>query len=410
MNRIIEWWETEKIRKTFFEAVYLMFFFVFLLQRVLWTTMFTTWYPEYFQLFLRILMVFFIAAKLGSGKRFSLSEIIWFLLVTMALVAVWQKAGYDELLDVALLIAGAYETDFKKILKVYLLVEIAVMIVTMTASQLGLVEDLIYHRGDNIRMAFGYVYPTDYTAHIFYIVLAWCFLRGAAVSYQECCIFALLGAFALIFCDARMNAGCLMLTAVVFAVLRFWNTKAKETFTHVKKVKIEKKISGIFVAAPVICATVMLSLTWFYSEENSFLSLINRWLSNRLSLGKRGFTEFGVSLFGQWLPIVGNGGSTEPRDNYFFLDSSYVNILLSFGMVLFCVVMAMHLWNQIQLRRNAMYAGMLVLCLLFVQCMVEHHMMEIAYNPFLFMILADKKSLVGIDNNGERKGRKTQKN
>ena len=46
--------------------------------------------------------------------------------------------------------------------------------------------------------------------------------------------------------------------------------------------------------------------------------------------------------------MQGNGGSTETPLNYFFLDSSYISILLQYGLIMF--VMILILWGIIGLR------------------------------------------------------------
>ena len=70
-------------------------------------------------------------------------------------LAVWHRTGYNILYDTALLLAGAFQINYRKILKVYLLVCIPFLIYTIIASQIGIVTNLIYNQHGRIRESFG---------------------------------------------------------------------------------------------------------------------------------------------------------------------------------------------------------------------------------------------------------------
>ena len=69
------------------------------------------------------------------------------------------------------------------------------------------------------------------------------------------------------------------------------------------------------------------------------MAKLNTLFSTRLSLGKEVFDRYDVQIWGQDIPMRGNGGSTEVVADYFFIDSSYVNILMRLGLVVFILVM-----------------------------------------------------------------------
>lgn len=71
----------------------------------------------------------------------------------------------------AFLIVGAKDVSIDKILKVYLLIDSIIMLIAFVCSQLGMIENLQYWKNEQMRFALGSVYPTDFAAHIFYIVL-----------------------------------------------------------------------------------------------------------------------------------------------------------------------------------------------------------------------------------------------
>ena len=125
-----------------------------------------------------------------------------------------------------------------------------------------------------------------------------------------------------------------------------------------------------------------------YQAESLFWQSLNKLTTSRLSLGKKGITEYGFSWFGQFIPMVGSGGGTEPRPNYFFLDSSYINILLCMGTVVFCIVCVLYVRLSVRAYRQGNVVFLIILLCAALQCTIEHHMLEIAYNPFLLAVFA----------------------
>ena len=86
--------------------------------------------------------------------------------------------------------------------------------------------------------------------------------------------------------------------------------------------------SGLLASAGTICAAGILILSMLYTKGSSIFLKLDSILSQRLSFSQKGMEVYGFSIFGQYIPMQGNGGSTETPLNYFFLDSSYISCLI----------------------------------------------------------------------------------
>ena len=80
--------------------------------------------------------------------------------------------------------------------------------------------------------------------------------------------------------------------------------------------------------------------------------------------------------------------STEPRADYFFLDSSYILIGLRFGFVILLLICILFLGYFIYSIKRDDTLLMILLAVMLLQCMIEHHLLEYVYNPFLLLGLA----------------------
>ena len=133
----------------------------------------------------------------------------------------------------------------------------------------------------------------------------------------------------------------------------------------------------------------MTVLTMLYSPNNSLVSFIDSALSSRLRLGHKGIDVYGFTLWGQNLPMIGLGSTTKDVDFYFFLDSSYIYNLLQFGLLV--AVLLLSIWTLIAgkayIKKD--WELLLILAIVSVQCMVEHHMVSVVFNPFWMALLSE---------------------
>ena len=120
----------------------------------------------------------------------------------------------------------------------------------------------------------------------------------------------------------------------------------------------------------------MIYWTVQYDAGNEFYAKLNQLLSGRLQMGQQAFTEYGLSIWGQEIPQMG-----------FCLDSSYVLVLLEKGLVLFLMMCMLSVMAGIKSIVSNKYTVFLLM-IIALQCVVEHHWMELSYNYFLFVLLA----------------------
>lgn len=381
--------------KNVLELLYLLIFAVIFSDAFLHTTMFLKLFGDHTQLhiFMKIALLAVILAKLSlTDERSWKRTLLVVLFFTCFVAAFYRRSHYDELLTIALLIIGANQVSFRRILKVFLILGISITLAAMISAQMGFIENLVYHQsGRSIRISFGSVYPTDFSAHILYLVLAYIFLRQQRLKYIELAVFFGLAAFIYSFCDAKTNAGCMIIAVVICLFL-----KLSHTFSEEKKParlqKAEKIIHKIYVFltkySMLILFTIMTALTLLYTEDSAIMEKLNELFNTRLSLGKTGFDTYPVGLLGQYIEMVGFGGKLEVPDNYFFIDSSYIKMILCYGLaVTACTLLIYMLVGKRAQKRNNLYL-LTILGVISIQCMFEHHILEIAYNPFTLAILA----------------------
>lgn len=380
--------------------LYLTIYALFLVKTILDTTMFHIPWPSATLSYLFLLAFIFIGAKMLLIDKPHSKELWAYIFLIFCFLGTFIHTGYLSLAAVLILILGAKNVPFERLIQVYCWIAGIIILITMVSSQLGLVENLVYVRGTTSRISFGFNYPTDFTAHIFYFVMGYCYLRRTRLTYPELAAILGLSIFSLIFCDARTNAICLLLAFLVFLYFRIRHSTSEKSGNQYT---INPIFSQLLTFSMPLCASFIIGLTFLYHNQpdNVVLSTINDLLSGRLHWGSVGLERYGIHLFGSAFEMVGWGGKLgRPAELYFFLDSSYVLILIRYGIMMFLAVMAIFIASSRRAEKRKDIYLMWILALIFLQCMFEHHMLEIAYNPFLFFVFA--KQAQGGDENLSR--------
>ena len=385
INKMEERWmnSSYEFKCNLSEIFFLGIFAVWLILTYSWTTMAHIPWPPFFYFCIQIGIGLVVLFRYMVMRPSNIKKILFILLIIGSFIIARRYSGADALLETGFLIAGANDIDYRKILKVYLIVEIPMTICTMIAGYTGVITNLVYHRGEQVRMAFGFVYPTDFAAGIIFMVTAWVVLRQARCTWIE--IGLMISSVVLFekYCDVRNSEAVMVLLILGVVYLKIRNKLDEKKG---KKYAPSLLLKLLCLAAPYGLGGFMILISRFYQSDVEWMSKLNTLFSTRLSLGKETFDRYDIQIWGQDIPMHGNGGTTEAVTDYFFIDSSYINILMRLGLVVFILIMLIISIIMIRnLNHPYMLLAMVIIC---VHSVMEHHMFEVYYDVFLMLPLA----------------------
>lgn len=355
------------------EKLFLFAFCIYLTVETLTTTTFPI--PWRMIEFGRTAALILIVWKIISFDCLEFRTLLGIVLLFANALAVKIFAGYWEPLRWVLLLVGAHDVSFHKILKSYLVISLSILLYAFVGSSLGIIVNLQYDTGARgVRNSFGIIYPTDFAAHVFFLLLVFLYLKRDKIkNYVSICFLAIAGLI-FHFCNARLDSLCICLLTLTHMWLRNQNSR---------------KVNPLFLLAiysmPVL-TSIMWLLTVLFAHGGTFITEINQLLSDRLYLQVKGFSEYGIRLFGQYIKMAGNGGSIILPEEYFFIDCSYFYILLQYGVFFLIAVFAVHIMICKKYKQDSYFA--LAMILLSVNSLISHHLLEVAYNPFALALLA----------------------
>jgi len=384
VNWIKTKWESCYDNKQLGEQLFLLGFISYLGASVWGTTVFP--FSGLASKCLKLIYLSLIGIKVIAFDRYSLKTLLLLTLSGIATVLVLLSGGYKEPFMWFILVAASKDVSFEKILKVYLAVAGAIVALAFGSSLLGVIENLQYIKEDGtFRNSFGIMYTTDFAAHIFYLLLTFFYLKGEKLCLAHYAGGLIIAALVFWFCEARVDTICIVLTTVLFGI---GNMISYSYFTGVRVKRAWDRFWSKFgpYSMPAFAA-FSIFITAMFRKGNAFWETLDDFLfHSRLGLGKKGMEEYGFSLFGQYIEMIGAGGSTKKAGSYFFLDCSYVNTLLRFGTVILFLLIGIYIYCCMKNRKDLYF--LYAVALISLNSVIAHHMIEIEYNPFMLAVLA----------------------
>ena len=320
------------------------------------------------------LVVLLLGLRFLYKMRVSYKYLILSILLLLSGVLVYFQTNRLNFLVYSMLLVLLVNVDMKVVLRNYVVVAGILVVGVFLLSLVGMVPNLQYNRAGVIRNSFGFIYPTDFASHCFYLFLAISYLLKDKFIWTRSLFGVLLSAFIIKYCDARLNAMSILLATVIFIYFYYSNGK-------------KLKIFALLPYSAVVFASIVTYLSYKFSWSNPFLVSINKLITGRLALGRNAFDTFGVHLF--WtrnVQFIGSGGKTESVIGYNYVDSSYVQMLFTYGILPVVLLIIIYVVASRKQYKDGQYLLVAILSLIAFNCMIEAFWFVPTYNIFMFLL------------------------
>jgi hypothetical protein len=363
--------------------IYLAAFSIYFLSAMSAYTMFSYTIPSIVGTGVRAITLGLILIKLVFLDKFTSKELLIDTLLGGTVLATAYSAHTITIIFVYFLIIGAKDVPFLKIIKTYLWTGGTLLGYTVVSALLEIIPNLIFYRdGGRPRVSFGMIYPTNFAACVFFLVLAYCYLRHDKMNRFDYIGIMIIGSIVYIFTDARLDVITIILLLVALGIYQ-------------KRTVLKNKYHLIIrLSVYIIPAAALFSLitSYLYHPTNFITGKLNSILSGRLNHAKDAFNNYPINLFGHDIPQTGWGGFRGyyggQNFHYFFIDCSYVRVLLMYGLIMFAWVIIGYVLVAKRYLRHNDSLFVLMIALVAISSIVDANLIEAATNPFMFAFLA----------------------
>ena len=329
---------------------------------------------------LLFLVVLILCIRFRFIKNIPLYYIIIAPILLFSGIEVYCSTGKADFLLYSLLIVLLLNAKIESILKIYVIFVGSIVLLVVFLSFLGIIPNLQFVQerlsGTVVRNSFGFIYPTDFASHCFYLFLAISYLLKDKIIWILSIIGLLLSYFVLKYCDARLNALSIFIATLIFLF-----------FYYMKNTKL--KVYAILPFSVPILSSLMYYLSSRFTWASPFYVLVNNLMSMRLHLGKEALSKYDLYLFGtKGIQFIGYGGSTESVYSYNYVDSSYIQMLFTYGIFPLIILIILYVLQSWKSYKQGNYLLLAILSLVSVNCMIEAFWIRPSYDIFMYIMFA----------------------
>lgn len=454
-----------KIKKYLDYVFYIMFSLKYILQflttTIVWVSVYGKMYSVPYAIadgiFIVYTVIYLMIILLFEETDLSNKIVAMTIIVIAFLYVALSETSINSIYEYLMIMALALNKSYKKILKITIVEGTTIMLLFLLLSQAGIVKDHIMSRG---RHALGMVYCTDCGAHLLFLLLSYIVYVDYKLTreVEAILIFGVLIEYAIInsktatICIVVLILGLLMnkykkkiiiaarnVMLLIFPIafggfmfLKYLNDRWSDifpdnTFTdrlYLTTIGIQKYgialwgrtihqngnggggIGGVelldtnnihehilLVVYTLVILIFIISTLVMIKRNNKFFTSITFVISSVLLLMPKIITKLNNDDKLSELNTI---------NHYFFLDNSFVSVLLCQGGIVFILIMILGVFIQYRAYKSRKYEFMFIMCIVVLECTMEHHMMDISYNVLFLLGLTDM--LNGGINNKEENG------
>lgn len=300
-----------------------------------------------------------------------------------------RSSGYTRALVLGLMVIGFADMDYRKILRFALAVVGGMLLATVLAGLSGGIQNLVYYR-NGLRSTWGTAYPTDFAALVLFLaMIAW--VAWPALPDWAMLLISIVPL--LVAASVTQARNSVLITVLFILVVAYhWWENARLARRRRRPFAAKRWADRCMLWAFPFSACLSFLPVWLYAlEPNGGMAGVNIAIfSDRLRLSLNALQTYPVTPFGMAINMHGGmGGTVIPKSmEYNFVDSSYIHYLLCYGWVTMLVIAVVWMWMTHRALRGGNRRMGMVMALIALHSVMEHHFCVVYYNLFLAMPLA----------------------
>ena len=273
-----------------------------------------------------------------------------------------------------ILIVAAFDLNIKWIIRKTMNCQIVTLILIVISALCGFIPNnqSISSAGGFIRYreCLGYTYTTFAPNFLLSITLEW-FYISRYKSRKRMLVQGILIMLVNIFFYQRTGTRTSLILITMVVLMKMIRSYKKSY-----KIKYKFITKNIFV----IMAIISVGISFFYRSSIKWMAMLNSILSQRLRFAQEGLITWGITSFGT--SIIWNSDAV----NYNYIDSSYVNILVCYGIIVFLIViigLTITMHYACKINNKELIFSFVVWA---IRAFVDPQLYLLWFNPFMFYI------------------------
>lgn len=364
------------------EFLYILSYSFYLIGKILSVSTIPTVFPLFqtFENYYYYLCVIPLLVKFVIDRSISFNSLVKSsLLAVLIIVSAISSKNLKYLSYFFLLIFSTKNVDIRNVIKYFCGVLSFLLVLVFIGYWSGVLPNYYAISGGSYRNSLGYKYITYAPNLFFHLELAYLYVRGNKIRFRELLFLFAIGFY--LYVKTNTESAFYLGTLAIILVLILKLFKIKPEFKNWLTNFIDRWLL-------LISAIVPIALSILYGTKSNLLKLLDSILSNRLRLGYEAINNYGIKLFGQEVDVIGtkvSGIVLKYDESYNFIDSSFLRILLIYGVVIFLfLIISYIILGYKNPYRTITYS--VCFMILVLHSIWDPQFFDIFYNPFLIFI------------------------
>ncbi len=319
--------------------------------------------------FVMLALIVMVLITVGRERIITIGLILFAGVVLIASVG----AGSRFLLTNTLFVIAATKALPRRSVQALLLALVLSLVVLLTLSYAGLIENVERHRLTGGGYAMGFSHPNAFSLVAFEVICCWVYLRWQSLSWVDVGGSALFAYAVFLVSDSRSLLLCGGAFLLVICCLRLAHGNAARRRVTKAAFLVLAFMVAFFVMAPVL-----------FDQSNPVFQWANSLASHRLVYISQFYESTDLSMFGQPLQALSADNSTASP-----LDNAFVRLLLESGILCSLFVALILLFVLKRLFEREDYAALSVMLGFLLYGLFEASILFLFYNfSMLFVATA----------------------
>lgn len=280
-----------------------------------------------------------------------------------------------KLIELFVFMMAAQSASLEKVKKLFVAEHVAAAVILVVLSTANVIENITWIQGARTRYSLGYRYTTYISKVLFFVTVYYISVRRREFRLIELAAIEAVNYAIYYWTNSRTTFYLLLLFPVICYVLRWRKPrKAPRRFTRF-----------VFQWTYVLCAVVSFAAVYMYMTHYNILWMaVDQALSGRLTLTSQAINSYGIHMFAPAITWVGQvAHSMDVTQTINFIDCSYVNIALTYGVIPFALVITMSVYIMRYLIDQNEPIELVLQIMCAVHFIIEPQLLDLTYCIFM---------------------------
>ena len=325
-------------------------------------------YVSYLVLILLVIYIF-------AFQKYSRIEICMIAIITILVGTSTVMSGKNFFISLLLFIVASKNLNFDRIIKISLQIGILMLSFTVISCWLGLIPDYTMYRGNILRHAWGYGHVNVLGMRVFNIVA--CIVYLYYEKRRNLTLFSI--AMACVFIYLIPNSLTPFILSCSLLVLLFVYRIIEDN------IRYQIYIQNLFIIVSILFNIFSVLLCVGDVLQSKLFSLMNSIVSSRFVLSHMAYLDYGISLFGQRVYISSEERQTVGLSGFYFLDNTYMILLVRFGAILYLIFSFVYIWTMVKSKKKNQFFITAILFIYSFYGVMEPAMYRFSHNTMLLL-------------------------